>query len=141
MRLLTRARRSSSTPGARLSLRSWVALFLQERRRNRIAAAPPLPPFPIVTLSNGTYYGEQSWFDTAFDISVDLKTWGAASLEIWANLTWTGYELLQIVASGTVHYVHYQAAFGEATFMYKARYRNGDNVGSFSNEITIDIQI
>src|SRR5258708_32662770 len=103
-------------------LRSWWAMQSQKRRRH--GAAAPLPPFPVVTLSNGIFYGESNWFDTAFDVAVNLKTWSAANLEIWLN-PWDEYVLLAIVPSSTVRYVHFQASYGEGTFMYKARYRTG----------------
>ena len=37
---------SRSTLGARLSVRSWLALFLQERRRSRVAASAGAPAAP-----------------------------------------------------------------------------------------------
>ena len=99
-----------------------------------------LPPFPLVTLSNGIFYAESTWFDVAFDVAVNLKTWSAANLEIWMN-PWSGYALLAIVPSSTVHYVHFQAADGEGMFLYKARYRNGQDVGPFSNEVTVIVEV
>ena len=120
------------------ALRVWWALRLQKRRRR--GAAVSLPPFPDVTLSNVSIGGHAEWFDPAFDISVDLKSWGVASLEIWLNQNEGGYAFLDVVPSETTSYVHYEATQVESVLKYKARYRNGDDLGSFSNEVIADIQ-
>ena len=119
-------------------LAAWWAMRSQKRRRHRVVV--DLPPLPEVVLSNGSYSANASaGFDAGFDIAVDLKTWAAAELEIWFNLTDTGYVLLDVVSSDSVHYVHADVAQGEATLVYKARYRSGDVMGAFSNEVVIDI--
>ena len=119
-------------------LRTWWAMRLQKRRRD--GAAAPLPPFPIVTLANGSWENAGSWYSNFFDIFVDHKTWPVANLEIWLN-PWNGFTLLAIVGSDSPGFTHDQASEGEGTFIYKARYRNGQNVGQFSNDMTIEISI
>src|SRR4051812_1250873 len=120
--------------------RSWWAMRLQKRRRASVAA-PVVPPLPDVLLGDGSFESESTWFNTSFAIAVDLKTWPAANLEIWVNNNFTGYALLDTIASGTDVYVHNHAAVEEASLIYKARYTDGTNLGLFSNELQIDVTL
>jgi hypothetical protein len=105
------------------------------------AGAVVLPPFPIVTLSNGSFEGHDGLFDITFDIAVNHLSWGVADLEVWRDLNGLGFEFLQLVASSSVQFAQPDAVEGEAILTYKARYSNGGNVGGFSNELVIDISI
>jgi hypothetical protein len=109
---------------------------VQKRRRHGAAA-----PLPVVTLSNGTFAPDIESFNVDFDMAVDLKTWPPASLEIWVNVNGLGYLLLDTVDSSTTHYQQFHATGSEATFVYKARYVSVDQVGGFSNELTVIVQI
>src|SRR4051812_24174406 len=71
--------------------------YLQQRRKRRAAAHVQIPAFPEVSLTDGSFEGESTWFNTSFAITVDLKTWPGASLEIWVNANFSGYALLDTV--------------------------------------------
>jgi hypothetical protein len=117
-------------------LREWWAMRSQRRRRHGAAA-----PLPVVTLSNGTFAPDIESFDVDFDISVDLKTWPPASLEIWVSVDFLAYFLLDTVDSSTTHYQQFHATGAEATFVYKARYVSVDQVRGFSNELTVNVHV
>ena len=117
------------------SLRAWWAARTQKRRRRHGSAAP----LPVVTLSNGTVSIDIESANIDFDIAVDLKTWPAASLEIWVSINGSAYFLMDLVASSTTHYLHFHAAGSDALFKYKTRYVSSLNIGPFSNELTVNV--
>src|SRR5437660_7203949 len=78
-----RASRSSSTRGARFSLRSWVALFLQERRRYR-AEGGGVPAAPVITGYSWVWdQTEPGWVDVSLDFTFDHGTLPPAIIEVW----------------------------------------------------------
>ncbi len=132
---LSRANRSVSD-----LVRRWWAMRCQKRRRRQ--GQPELPPLPTVLVGNGSYYAEQEWFNTVFEVQVDLGGWPEAMVEIWLNVNEGGFAFLDLVASDIGEYLHVPAAYGEELLVYKARYRSATGeLGPFSNELAIQIVI
>ena len=93
MRLRTRTSRSNSTSGARLSLRSWVALFLQERRRTRALAhsLPGVPNAPSnLALSDGGNYIQLTWSDLSGN---------ELGFHVYRNADFAGFVLWRILGA------------------------------------------
>jgi hypothetical protein len=126
-----------STLNHQLNRRSWLALYLQGRRRRR--SSVPAGPLPTVFLANPDYESDQGWYNIYFDLVVTLGAWPAASVEIWWAPLGNSFALLATVPSTTPQFAHYQAASGEADLFYQARYVQGVNVGPFSNQVEINI--
>ncbi len=129
-------------PNTRVSkaLRAWWVMRRQKRRRRQ--GQPELPPLPTVLVGNGSYYAQQEWFNTVFEVQVDLGGWPEAMVEIWLNVNEGGFAFLDLVASDIGEYLHVLAAYGEELLVYKARYRSATGeLGPFSNELAIQIVI
>jgi hypothetical protein len=121
-------------------VRAWWAMRSQKRRRHSAGAPPEPPPLPVVTLSNGNYSVSGGLVSSTFDISVDHKTWPVASLEIWFSRNSTSnYAVLATVGSDAESFSHPAITDSEDILYYKARYRNGDVLGPFSEQLEIDV--
>ena len=106
MRLLKRVSRGRRSLSGRVSLRAWVARFLQGRRRKR-AAAPrvPLAPSNLTALDNSTYV-QLSWTDRSAD-ELGFRVYrkeGSGSYGLWQTL---GANVVQVQDSGVIIYETY----------------------------------
>jgi len=123
--------------------RSWLATFLQDRRRSRQqpVTPPAVPNAPV--LLTGTYQWNRTtpgYADVMLTWSFDHGSFPVASLEIWANVNTTGYQQLATVPSNTTSIISPNATPVPIFVRVKSRYRNGSTVGPFSNELLIYIQ-
>src|SRR5678816_4281661 len=104
--LATRSRHGVKRTGTRLSLRSWVAWYLQGRRRHR--AAPSSPPAPVIT--QGWYAWadtEPGWVDNYITIAFDAGTVPPGVFEVWEHDFNNSLRLLGTIPSeGLVDYHH-----------------------------------
>ncbi len=130
-------------PGRRVSrtgfLRTWEALYLQERRRLRAAAsdlrAPQLLAFGYDLEASGPMT-----FDLWLDWSFDHGTLPAATIEIWLSLNLGEYALMDTVPSTDTHWVHTFNFLGEDQYDVMVRYRDGGTVGPWSNVLETVVQ-
>ena len=120
-------------------LRTWLAFWLQDRRRQRAHAAPAGPPAPVIV--GGWYAWDDTtpgWADNYVTISFNSGSFSGGVFEIWERDV--GHPLSQIDtidAEALVDYRHAQVTQTGGTFYYKVRWRNGPDVGPFSNEFAV----
>ena len=132
-----RASKSGSTRGARFSLRSWVALFLQERRRYR-AEGGGVPAAPVITGSAWEWgQTEAGWVDIYMEFTFDHGAFPVATLEVWAHDLNNADRVVAVLPSDQTSWWHNHVAEDATTFYYRMRYVNGPVVGPFSNEIGV----
>jgi hypothetical protein len=119
-------------------LRSWVAWYLQQRRRKRVASDASPGALPTITLSNQNYdSNEFGGWDVSFDIAVSRGGWPVGTLEIFRRFDVAESVLIDTVPGDTAHYVNSSDEPGD--IFYKARYVNGSDVGPFSAEVQVEI--
>ena len=103
----------------------------------------PLPDPNAPGLLTGDYYWNRTtpgYADVGLTWSFDHGPHPVASLELWASVNSAGYSLLATVPSSNTSVFYPNATSVPIFVRVKARYRNGDILGPFSNELLIYIQ-
>jgi len=123
--------------------RSWLAIFLQDRRRLRQQALvpPPVPNAPV--LLTGTYQWNRTspgYADVMLTWSFDPGSFPVAFIEFWAGINSSSSQQLGTVASNITNLSYPNATAYPIYVRVKMRYRNGSVIGPFSNELLINIQ-
>jgi hypothetical protein len=130
VRLLMRASRSNSTFGAKLSLRSWVALFLQERRRVRAAthAGPTVPNAPANLIgSDLVTYIQLDWQDMSNN---------ELGFHLYRKVDSGSYGLYQTFAPNIVTYQDSAVVISHWYYYYITAY-NAVGESAHSNEVAV----
>ena len=120
---------------------SWLATWLQDRRRAQQATLPPVLNAPVIT--SGTYQydvTQAGWADITLSWTFVHGTFPVATIEVWKSLNAGAYSLLATVAStATGYYYPLACDVNGGTFDFKTRYKNGPTIGPFSNVYRVDI--
>ena len=120
---------------------SWLATWLQDRRRAQQATLPPVLNAPVIT--SGTYQydvTQAGWADITLSWTFVHGTFPVATIELWKSLNGGAYALLATVASTATGYYYALACdINGGTFDFKTRYVNGGTVGPFSNVRRVDV--
>ena len=119
-----------------INRRSWLALWLQRRRRAR-----GLPNAPVIVSGNYAWFGsgDDAYCNVTLGFTFDAGANPVALIEVWSSLYAADYILEQTVPSNSGVVVIDHAALVESTFDYKLRYVNGARIGQFSQPWTVDI--
>jgi hypothetical protein len=118
----------------------WLALYLQARRRKRLAADTSSAPAPVID-SGWFIWGDTDFgfVDNFISIAFDQAAVPLATFEIWETDSNNLWHIIDVVSSGTDEYAHRRISEDADTFSYKVRYVNGPTIGPFSN--TYDIVV
>ncbi len=133
---MTPSRRRNSPLGARFSLRSWLALYLQERRRNR---AVPTPNAPVLTGSSWVWdQTEPGLVDITVTFAFDHGTFPPGTIQVWFQREGNNHAVLVGTAASTdTTFVHTEATDAPEFVFYTARYIGGGVTGPFSSPLTV----
>ena len=120
----------------------WLATWLEDRRRVRQQAGPPIPNAPTITAGTFQFDATQvGWADITLSFTFVHGNFPVANIEVWKSLNAGAYVLLVTVASTATGYYYALACdINGGTFDFKARYKNGATLGPFSNVYRVDIQ-
>jgi hypothetical protein len=121
-------------------VRAWVAIWLQERRRRRLAALNGIqPPAPEIVAASWSWdTTEPGFVDVQITINFDVNSVPPAAFEVWEHDLNNGLRVVGTIPSGTgAVFDHTSIAEDSATFTYKVRYVNGETEGPFSAEYDV----
>jgi hypothetical protein len=122
--------------------RSWLALWLQQRRRKRAAGDLGTPPAPVIVAAWYSWDDtETGWVDNYLSITFAQGTVPVATFEIWESDSNHDWHLIETIASAGVvdPYHHARVAEDNDVFHYKVRYVNGVVIGPFSEDCALTV--
>src|ERR1041385_801027 len=79
---------------------AWLATWLEDRRRARVAAQPATPNAPVITAAAVMWGATQGgWGDVNLTWTFVHGTFPVATIELWQSVNGGAYSLLVTVAS------------------------------------------
>jgi hypothetical protein len=144
MALVTRAQARGRRFVTGDRLRAWWALRLQARRRAWASGPVETPGAPVIT-SAWSQWGttEAGWADAYLRIIFEHGAFPVATFEVWGWDINNPLQLLDVIPSAAVVDPYHRECVVEDpnVLHYKVRYRSGEVVGPFSNEVTMIIEL
>ena len=121
----------------RLSVRAWLAIWLQHRRRKRVS---PVPNAPVVTGSSWLWDATTPGLvDITVNFTFDRGSFPVAYIEVWFKRVGTSPEVLVgTIASTETSFTHTEATDDEDFVFYTLRYVNDDVLGPFSERLSVN---
>ena len=116
-------------------MRSWVALFLQGRRRKRAGSGPSAP---VIT---GTAWEwsqiDEGYIDAYLEWTFDLGNFPPGNLEVWERDVNNADYIAGTLPIEQRSFWHFSVTAEAYDLYYRIRYVCGDVVGPFSSEVTV----
>jgi hypothetical protein len=126
-------------PGAGTRLGRWVALHLEDRRRNRVGRAPA-PPAPVIT-GGGLVVSEVDplWLDAIVNFTFDGTGLPAGALEVQGCLgsAYGAWETRLTVPVGATQFRDDMIFTNQNDVYYRMRFVSDSVTGPFSDEYLV----
>ena len=132
-----------SRPSRRVTnvVRTWLAMRSQKLRRRRAVAGAGLPVAVITGAEFGWDITEPGWADVTLYWTADTSGWSGGSFEVWCQIGEAREQLVGTAWWSDRAFEHVQASDGENTLVYRLRFRNGSDVGAFSDTYAVEVSV